>query len=77
MSETKEARRAARAAKSSSGQGRSYSLAAHGENVVMVETSSGRSWALASDDGALVWQPIAFKGTAERAPRGAAKDDEG
>ena len=76
MSETKQARRAARAAKASSGQGRSYSLAAQGENVVLVETSSGRSWAL-SGDGAPVWRPIGFGGSAERAPRGAAKDDEG
>jgi len=76
MSETKGAHRVARAARGGLDRHRSYMLAAHGENVVMVETHSGRSWALTSDDGALVWHPITFRGAAERAPRGVSKEDE-
>lgn len=70
MSETKGSRRADRAASAAAGQIRNFALAVHGDNVLLVETTSGRSWALASDDGELVWHPIVFRGPAERAPRG-------
>jgi len=69
MSDVRSTRRASRETKASSGGSRAFALAAHGENVVLVDTSNGRSWALVSDDGDLLWQPIAFRGAAERAPR--------
>lgn len=81
MSETKEARRAARASSKPAstgggGGGRHFATVAAGENVVMTDGSSGRSWALGTDGGHPVWQPITFRGHAEKAPRGGAKEDE-
>lgn len=80
MSETTDKetrRRAARAAKSTSGTrtARSFTMAAQGENVVLADATSGRSWALGSDNGKPVWQPIGFMGPADKAPKHQ-KDDE-
>jgi hypothetical protein len=79
-SDNREARRAARLGRaegSGGGSSSRFSVVAHGENVVLVDVALGRSWALALDENHLVWQPIAFAGQAERAPRGAgARDDE-
>lgn len=78
MSEAKDARRTrpARTDDASSRTARNFVLAAQADNVVLVDAGTGRSWALGTDAGHPVWQPIAFKGGAERAPRGGAKDEE-
>jgi len=52
-----------------------FMVAAQGENVVLLDANNGRTWALASDAGHPVWQPIAFKGQGFKAPRGTAQDD--
>lgn len=80
MIDTKGARQAPRAARllptPAARPHRGFAVVAHGENVVMVDTTNGRSWALASDEGVPVWQPIAFQAAAPRAPRGALKEGE-
>ena len=53
-----------------------FTVAAHGDNVVLVDILTGRSWALALDENQPVWQPVLFAGQAERAPPLAAKDAE-
>lgn len=53
----------------------SFMVAAQGENVVLLDANNGRSWALASDAGHPVWQPITFKGQGYKAPKGIAQDD--
>jgi len=78
MSETKEGRRPreTRGAEAGGRAGRSFVVAAQAETVVLVDTGSGRSWALGTDGGHPVWQPIAFKGQADKAPKGLTKDEE-
>lgn len=76
MSESKKERRAGRAERVGPGGGASatpagpaFSVVAAGENVVLVNTHTGQSWAMASDGGRPVWHPVAFDGSAARAPR--------
>lgn len=82
MSETtdKEARRAARAAKgattNSENRNRSFTVVAHDDGVVLVETTSGRSWTLVEADGNATWHSVDFAGGGERPPRGKAKSSE-
>jgi hypothetical protein len=45
-----------------------FTVAAHSDNVVLVDIVTGRSWALALDEHQPVWQPVLFAGQAERAP---------
>jgi hypothetical protein len=56
-----------------------YTVVASGENVVLVNTTTGQTWAMASDGERPVWQPVAFQAGAPRAPRrgGEAKKPEG
>lgn len=46
-----------------------FTVAASGENVVLVNLHNGQSWVMATDNGQPVWHPVSFKGSAERAPR--------
>jgi hypothetical protein len=53
-----------------------FAVAAHSDNVVLVDIVTGRSWALALDEHQPVWQPVLFAGQAERAPPFIARDKE-
>jgi hypothetical protein len=44
-------------------------VVASGENVVLVSTHTGQSWAMGTDGGRPVWHPVAFEAGATRAPR--------
>jgi len=44
--------------------------------VVLVETTSGRSWTLVEADGNATWHSVDFAGGGERPPRGKAKSSE-
>jgi hypothetical protein len=46
-----------------------FQIVASGENVVMVNTATGQTWAMTSDGARPVWHPVSFEGGAERAPR--------
>lgn len=46
-----------------------FQVVASGENVVMVNTVTGQTWAMTSDGARPVWHPVTFEGGAERAPR--------
>jgi hypothetical protein len=45
-----------------------FAIAASGDNVVLVDVFTGRTWALALEDHQPVWQPVVFGGPAGRAP---------
>ena len=79
MSESsdQEVRGAARAANMGSGNHhRNFTIVAHGDGVVMVDTTNGRSWTLLDADGKPTWYPVDFAGAAKRAPRGPGIDDQ-
>lgn len=70
MSESKSERRAARAeAGAGAGGPPTFSVVASGENVVLVNTHTGQTWAMATDGARPVWHPVGFEGSADRAPR--------
>lgn len=70
MSETNRERRAARAeAGGGAGGPPTFSVVASGENVVLVNTHTGQTWAMATDGARPVWHPVGFEGSADRAPR--------
>jgi hypothetical protein len=84
MSETRQARREERAKRRMSESGgaseaqdaraapapaHSFAVVASGENVVMVNTTTGQTWAMATDGSGPVWHPVEFSGGASRAPR--------
>ena len=85
MSETRQARREERAKRRTSEPGgvpeaasdapaapppaHNYAVVASGENVVMVNTITGQTWAMATDGSGPVWHPVEFSGSASRAPR--------
>lgn len=73
-SENKKERRAGRADRTSTSAPSepttpAYSVAASGENVVLVNLHNGQSWVMATDAGQPVWHPVTFQGSASRAPR--------
>jgi hypothetical protein len=83
MSESKRERRAGRADRGAASggvaapQAPTFSVVASGENVVLVNTHTGQTWAMGSDGGRPLWQPVAFEAGAMRAPRRSeAKKDE-
>jgi hypothetical protein len=80
MSDAKRERRSNRAERSAgagAAGGSTFTVVASGENVVLVNTHTGQTWAMASDGDRAIWQPVAFAAGAERAPRrGGAKKDE-
>jgi hypothetical protein len=47
----------------------SFAVVASGENVVMIHTGTGQTWAMASDGRGPVWHPVEFSSPAPRAPR--------
>ncbi len=49
--------------------GPAFTVAASGENVVLVNLHNGQSWVMATDNGQPVWHPVTFQGSAARAPR--------
>jgi hypothetical protein len=49
--------------------GPTFQVVASGENVVMVNTNTGQTWAMTSDGSRPVWHPVSFEAGAERAPR--------
>jgi hypothetical protein len=72
MSESKRERRSGRAdrgATSGAPSSPTFSVVASGENVVLVNTHTGQTWAMGTDAGRPVWHPVAFEGGAVRAPR--------
>lgn len=75
MSESRKERRTGRAERSAARPaeaaptGPAFAVVASGENVVMVNTHSGQTWVMTSDGGTPVWHPVAFEGSATRAPR--------
>lgn len=72
MSETKRERRSARAERGGPVGGspsQHYAVVASGENVVLVNTTTGQTWAMGHDGGRPIWQPVAFEGGAHRAPK--------
>jgi hypothetical protein len=46
-----------------------FAVVASGENVVMINTATGQTWAMTSDGRGPVWHPVEFSGPAPRAPR--------
>ena len=46
-----------------------FTVVASGENVVLVNVHTGQTWAMGQDAGRPIWQPVAFQGGADRAPR--------
>ena len=82
MSDTKRDRRSARAERGAAPGGvaaPNYAVVASGENVVLVNTATGQTWAMGHDGGRPIWQPVAFEGGAHRAPKRTEpkKDEEG
>ena len=75
MSDTRKERRAGRPERgerkepSGTAAAPTYAVVASGENVVLVNTHSGQTWAMATDGGRPVWHPVAFEANATRAPR--------
>lgn len=73
MSESRKERRSARGERSSAApaeaSGAVFTVAASGENVVLVNLHTGQSWVMATDNGQPVWHPVTFQGSAARAPR--------
>lgn len=51
------------------GAGPLFAVVASGENVVMIHTMTGQTWAMASDGHGPVWHPVEFSATAPRAPK--------
>ncbi len=80
MSETRDSRRTDREKRRASTEGGEaakaaapdtpvFAVVASGENVVMVNTVTGQTWAMATDGAGPSWHPVSFSAVAPRAPR--------